>query len=197
MENIIYTVYGGNPDNASIAQLLTENKKRSIDYPFNELKQKQLNFFKDKNSEMNVRIQNLKDVINIFNDCNIFYWLQGKTLLGMVRDNKLIENDHDEDIGTMCQNIEQVCKEIIPKLKNIGFEVIRATANNSMISVMRNLRYIDICFFVNKENKIGYEKKLFPIKYYDSFTELNINDFTYNIPLRYKNIIKYSYNIKL
>ena len=160
MKNIIYTVYGGNPDNASIAQLLTENKKRSIDYPFNELKQKQLNFFKDKNNEMNVRIQNLKDVINIFNDCNIFYWLQGKTLLGMVRDNKLIENDHDEDIGTMCQNIEQVCKVIIPKLKNIGFEVIRATANNSMISVMRNLRYIDICFFVNKENKIGYEKKL-------------------------------------
>ena len=42
---------------------------------------------------MNVRTQNLKDLINIFNECEIFYWLQGKTLLGMIKDNKLIEND--------------------------------------------------------------------------------------------------------
>lgn len=192
-----YSKYIENPYTLTIAQLLTKNEKKSLDYPFNILKKKQLNFFKNENHEMDVRIQNLKDVINIFNDCNIFYWLQGKTLLGMVRDNKLIENDHDEDIGTMCKNIEKVCHEIIPKFKNIGFEVIRATANNSMVSVMRNLRYIDICFFVNKENKIGYEKKFFPKKYYDSFTELNINDFIYNIPLKYKDIIEYSYNIKL
>ena len=181
-----------------LVQLLTNNEKKVINYPFNELKKKQLNFFKSKDHEMNVRIQNLKDVINVFNDCNIFYWLQGKTLLGMFRDNKLIENDHDEDIGTMCKNIETICHEIIPKLKNIGFEVIRATANNSMISVMRNLRYIDICFFNEcNNNKIGYEKKIFPKEYYDSFTTLNINNFTYRIPLKSEEILKYSYNVKL
>ena len=177
--------------------LLTNNKKTVINYNFEELKKKQSNFFKDKNDEMNIRIQNLKDVITTFNQCNINYWLQGKTLLGMVRDNKLIENDHDEDIGTMCENIETVCFEIIPKLKDIGFEVIRATENNSMVSVMRNLRYIDICFFINKENQIGYEKKFFPITYYDSFETININNFIYKIPLKYKEIIHYSYNIKL
>ena len=168
-----------------------------MNYDFDKLKKKQLNFFKNKDQEINVRIQNLKDLINIFNECNIFYWLQGKTLLGMVRDNKLIKNDNDEDVGTVCENIEKVCHEIIPKLKNIGFKVIRATDNNSMVSVMRNLRYIDICFFVNKENKIGYEQKFFPKNYYDSFTELNINNFIYNIPSKFKDIVKFSYNINL
>lgn len=176
---------------------MKNNKQRAINYNFEELKKKQLIFFKDKNEEMNVRIQNLKDVISTFNLCNINYWLQGKTLLGMVRDNKLIEDDHDEDIGTMCNNIESVCLDIIPKLKDIGFEVIRATENNSMVSVMRNLRYIDICFFINRNNKIGYEKKMFPISYYESFTELNIDNFIYKIPLKYRDIIYYSYNIEL
>lgn len=180
-----------------LARLLTHNEKKVINYNFGELKQKQNNFFKNKIDEMIVRKENLKDIINIFNDCNIFYWLQGKTLLGMVRDNKLIENDNDEDIGTMCENIEKVCNEIIPRLKNIGFQVIRATENNSMVSVMRNFRYIDICFFVKKNNKIGYENKFFPQNFYDSFTELNIDNFTYNVPLKNKEIINYSYNIKL
>ena len=192
-----YSKYINNlPYNLTIAQLLTNNEKKVLNYDFENLKTKQLKFFKNKNHEMNVRIENLKDVINIFNKCNVQYWLQGKTLLGMVRDNKLIENDHDEDIGTMCENIETVCNEIIPKLKNIGFEVIRATSNNSMVSLMRNLRYIDICFFINVKNQIGYEKKFFPKSYYDSIIESNINGFNYNVPLKFKDIIKFSYNIE-
>ena len=127
----------------TIGQLLTNNKYKSLSYNFKQLKEKQLNYFKNKNHEMNVRTQNLKDLINIFNECEIFYWLQGKTLLGMIKDNKLIENDHDEDIGTMCENIEKICLKVIPKLKNIGFEVIRATENNSMVTVIRNFRYIE------------------------------------------------------
>tara|TARA_Y100001970_G_C14233997_1_gene860666 strand:- start:2212 stop:3216 length:1005 start_codon:yes stop_codon:yes gene_type:complete len=184
------------PDELTIAQLLTNNKCKWFNN-FDQYKDKKLTFFKNKEHEMNVRIQNLKDVINTFNECEVFYWLQGKTLLGMVRDNKLIENDHDEDIGTMCENINNVCCKIIPILKNKGFEVVRATANNSMVSVIRNYRYIDICFFINKKNTIGYEKKFFPKEYYDSFSELNINNFKYNIPLKCKDIIKHSYNIKL
>ena len=55
----------------------------------------------------------------------------------------------------------------------------------------------DICFFVNKGDKIGYENKFFPNEYYDLFTELNIDNFNYNVPLKSKEIIKYSYNIDL
>ena len=177
-------------------QMITNNKNmKDIQYPFGELKKKQLDFFKNKKDEMNVRLENLKDLITILNEFNINYWLQGKTLLGMIRDNRLIENDHDEDIGTVVGNITDICFKIIPILKKIGFNVIRATKNNSMISVMRNFRYIDICFFTTKKDKIGYENKFFPKKYYDSFVNLNIDDFNYTIPLKSKEIIKYSYNI--
>ncbi len=172
-------------------------KTTEINYPFGELKKKQMEFFKNKEHEMNVRIENLKELIAIFNEFNINYWLQGKTLLGMVKDNKLIEKDHDEDIGTMIDNIDDICLLIIPRLEKIGFKVIRSTKNNSIISVMRNFRYIDICFFTNKKDKIGYEKKLFPKEYYISFVNLNIDDFNYIIPLKSKEIIKYSYNIIL
>lgn len=186
------------PYTLTIAQLITKNKDRlSLHYPFGELKKKQLDFFNNKKQEMNVRIENLKELITILNGFNIKYWLQGKTLLGMVRDNKLIENDHDEDIGVMESNMINICLKIIPILEKNGFKVIRATQNNSMLSLMKNFRYIDICFFTTKKDKIGYEKKVFPKKFYNSFVNLNIDDFNYTIPLNYKEIIKYSYNIKI
>ena len=28
---------------------------------------------------------------------------------------------HDEDIGTMCENIEKICLKVIPKLKKYRF----------------------------------------------------------------------------
>ena len=65
-----------------------------------------------------------------------------------------------------------------------------------MVSLMKNFRYIDICFFTTKKDKIGYEKKVFQ-KFYNSFVNLNIDDFNYTIPFNYKEIIKYSYNIKI
>ena len=47
----------------TIGQLLTNNKYKSLSYNFKQLKEKQLNYFKNKNHEMNVRTQNLKDLI--------------------------------------------------------------------------------------------------------------------------------------
>ena len=41
---------------------------------------------------------NLITVINILNEKKIFYWIGQGTLLGIHRDNKLIEWDHDIDI---------------------------------------------------------------------------------------------------
>ena len=182
----------------TIAQILTNDiNKKSIDYPFGTLVKKQKKFFKDDKHKMNVRIQNLKDVINAFSQEGITYWLQGKTLLGMYRDKKLISDDTDEDIGTSSDNIHIVCNKIIPKLEFLGFEVIRATENNSMLSVLKNFRYIDICFFKHKGNNIGYENKFFPKEYYDSFETITIKGFDYSIPTRSKEIIKHSYNISL
>ena len=43
-------------------------KTIEINYPFGELKKKQMEFFKNKEHEMNVRLENLKDLITILNE---------------------------------------------------------------------------------------------------------------------------------
>ena len=41
--------------------------------------------------------KNFQEVVNIFNKEKIFYWIGQGSLLGIIRDNKLIEWDHDID----------------------------------------------------------------------------------------------------
>ena len=77
----------------------------------------------------------------------------------------------------------------------MGFRVIRATKNNSMLSLMRNNRYIDICFFSTNRENIGYEQKIFPINFYKEFINYRVNNRVYIIPKKSSEIIKYSYNL--
>jgi len=179
----------------TISQLLFNKNAKSFEYKgiFRDLQKMQKKLYSENpEREMQIRIKNLQDVINVFNKYDISYWLQGKTLLGMFKDKKLIENDHDEDIGTPSHNMEFVVKKIIPKLQSNGFDVIR-TITTEMVSVMRDFRYIDICFFSKKGNKYGYQQKLFPEQFYKSFTTITINEFDYNIPTATKKILNYSY----
>ena len=139
-----------------ISKLLGFEGKR-IEYDFNSYSRKK--FFNSKSDEMKVRYENLKDVIETFNKHRVCYWLYGKTLWGMYKNGKLLENDHDEDIGVADSNIAYVCRFVYPDLVKKGFTVIRAT-ENSMLTVMRNNRYLDICFFRDYPGgQRGYEKK--------------------------------------
>ena len=182
----------------TIYQIITKNDNmKYLDYNFIKLKKDEKMFFKNKKHELEIRYRNLHDIINVFDLLNIQYWLQGKTMLGIVKDKKLLENDNDEDIGTMISNLEDVCNKIIPLLLEKKFKIIRATKNNSMVSLMRDYRYVDICFFNYRKNKIIYENKYFPKEYYDSFEKIKVSDFEYSIPCKYNKIINYSYNIKI
>tara|TARA_Y100000389_G_scaffold67326_1_gene63615 strand:- start:123 stop:671 length:549 start_codon:yes stop_codon:yes gene_type:complete len=180
----------------NISQILTNNINiREITYDFNNYKIKHNTFFKNKEHEMKIRYENLHDIINILNKHNIEYWLQGKTMLGISKYGQLIKNDSDEDIGLDSKNILSICNIIIPELTKIGFKVIRATKNNSMVSIMRNNRYLDFCFFQTNNDIYFYEKKQFPKNFYDNIININVNDFKYCVPEKYKEICKYSYNI--
>lgn len=142
-----------------------------------------------------LRSNNFQHVTNILNDHNICNWPQGKTMLGLCRDGCFIPDDHDEDIGIMCDNYEIVHNVVVPNLVQNGFTVIRVNKNKAMITVMRGPRYIDLCFFSIKENTIGYENKWFPIDFYTNFIQKTINNFTYIIPTKYQQICQYSYHI--
>jgi hypothetical protein len=180
----------------TISQIITKNDNiLFLDYPFKNLINKDHIFFKNTQDKMNIRIKNLHDIIDIFKDLKIDYWLQGKTLLGLYRYKTLLKDDTDEDIGTMIDNLQIVCNKVIPKLIEKGFEVIRATQNNSMVSLLRNKRYVDICFFKKQNNYIGYEKKKFPLHLFQEFISVSINNYEYTVPKYTDKIIKYSYNL--
>jgi hypothetical protein len=48
-----------------------------------------------------IAVKNLKEVKEIFDRAGVKYWLDSGTLLGAMRDGKIIEWDHDIDLGAM------------------------------------------------------------------------------------------------
>lgn len=142
-----------------------------------------------------LRNDNYQFVATLLNNHAIINWPQGKTMLGLCQYGNFIIDDHDEDIGIMCEHYEHILNIIVPICTQNGFTVIRINKNKAMITLMRGPRYIDLCFFSNVNNTIGYENKWFPAIFYENFIQKQINDFVYNIPSKYKQICQYSYNI--
>lgn len=66
--------------------------------------------------------KNLKEAKEIFDKFGIRFWLDKGTLLGAVRDGKIIEWDIDIDLGTMDDSWVKIVSAI-PKLKERGFDV--------------------------------------------------------------------------
>ena len=101
------------------------------------------------NSENEVSaIKLLKSTTEILDQLNIPYWLEGGTLLGAVRDQKLIPWDHDLDIGVKYENDDTLKK---------------------LISQLRKKYYIRALPFSNEENVWSLGKyriiKVYPRKY--------------------------------
>ena len=68
-------------------------------------------------------------------------------------------------------------------------------AKGSYIYDFDNNRYLDFCFFRTNNDVYFYEQKRFPKHFYNEIITINVNDFTYSVPKKYKEICKYSYNI--
>ena len=183
-------------DNKTIAQVITNSPKiQEITYDFQSYQRKHHTYFKNKDEELKIRYENLQDIIGVLNTENILYWLQGKTMLGIFKNGALLENDSDEDIGVDVSSLYDVCMKVVPKLQTMGFTVIRATRNNSMISFMRNNRYLDICVFRRNGDHYFYEQKNFPVEYYKEISQIKVKDFVYRIPKLSKEICYYSYKL--
>ena len=69
-----------------------------------------------------IAVDNLRQVKTILDEYRINYWLDIGTLLGAVRDGKIISWDHDIDLGTWCEQVSDIvsaCRE----LRNQEFEI--------------------------------------------------------------------------
>jgi lipopolysaccharide cholinephosphotransferase len=67
-------------------------------------------------------VRDLRGLKEVFDKFGVKYWLEHGTLLGAVRDGKVIEWDTDIDLGTIDDNWEKIISSI-PELEEKGFRV--------------------------------------------------------------------------
>lgn len=175
--------------------MIENNKKReywdSLDFYLNKL----LWSHRGSDKSINIRVNNLKEISSIFNEEKLTFFLEGRTLENIVLHDNLLVSDHDDDIGIFKNNINILKDNVIPKLIKLGFKIIRS--NSDMISIIKDDRYIDICFFEIKEkNTIGYGEKIFDEKYYLSFDKIKFEDEYFNTPNDCENYLKIRYQNK-
>ena len=96
-------------------------------------------------------IESLKQIKNLLDKHNIEHWLDEGTLLGVVREGKLIEWDHDIDLGTWIKNIEKIIT-IFDEIRKIGLEVCFFEWNKH-IKLLGIGYEIDINLYFLKNNK--------------------------------------------
>lgn len=66
-------------------------------------------------------VKNLKEVKEVFDKHGIRFWLDAGTLLGAVRERRIIGWDKDMELGTMSDNWEKIISAL-PELKERGFD---------------------------------------------------------------------------
>lgn len=83
-----------------------------------------------------IAVENLMEIKDIFDENGIGFWLDSGTLLGAVRNGKLIEWDEDIDLGTWYNNIQQIVSTF-PELVKRRFDVV-LNARCGIITITRS-----------------------------------------------------------
>lgn len=108
--------------------------------------------------------KNLITLINILKEHKINYWICHGTLLGIIRDKKLIPWDHDIDIGVIENKTNRMTLPVM--LKKKGFKEVKKTflKNDGMMKFVKNGgREIDINFYqIDKNRKTVFVKWYIP-----------------------------------
>ncbi|MDC1436503.1 hypothetical protein N8303_04550 [Gammaproteobacteria bacterium] len=137
-----------------------------------------------------IRIKNLIDVHNVLDTNNITHWLQGKTLLGIFKYGRLL-NDHDDDLGIFIEDRNEIISSVKNDLLELGFSLIRS--NDEIISFQRNFRYIDICLFKKSNNYIGYANKYFKHTYFSEFDIVRWESSEFHVPMNSTSLLRSMY----
>ena len=100
--------------------------------------------------------QNFLLSLKIFEDNSINYWVCHGTLLGLIRDKKLIEWDHDIDFGLWYDEINK--EKLINLFQKKGFNLVSDGDGYDFITFNRgNGKRVDINLYrVNKKNNLAY-----------------------------------------
>jgi phosphorylcholine metabolism protein LicD len=108
-------------------------------------------------------VSNLRDVKAVFDAAGIVFWLDYGTLLGVVREKRILPWETDIDLGILSENWNRI-REVIPHLLNIGFYVALTEApihGEERIRFMWMRRYgvnFDILVYkVDSKNAVAFD----------------------------------------
>lgn len=145
----------------------------------------------------------LKEVTQIFENNNIEYWLEGGTLLGIRRENRLLPWDNDLDISVHASQLNKL-NSLIKNLKNKGYRVrtryfsetndefkrgdlrMIKIRNKHFFGLLKGKVCLDVFIKYSKENNTFWEidnkTKCVPFRFYQKFKTVTFQNKEYTIP---------------
>jgi len=100
------------------------------------------------------------ETIRVFEDLGLQYWLDQGTLLGLVREGRLLKCDHDIDLGMWEEDYRRMKNKIKRELKPAGAFVETFKPHQLSISALdRKHRMVNIAFYRREE---GLARKKVP-----------------------------------
>ncbi len=91
----------------------------------------------------------LLQTVKILDETNINYWVDGGTLLGIIRDNQLLPWDYDIDFSVWSHEVTK--DEIVELLKNHGYEYMPSVYEMDCIQFFKDDNRVDIDFYTRGE----------------------------------------------
>ena len=158
----------------------------------------------------------LQKVTQIMEKNGTPYWLEGGTLLGIVREKRLLPWDNDMDISLVKDNEKKLLSILfkiflrgyIVRVKKYKFDVDPFKKGEVRIVKIRNRKFLFIkgdatldIFFKRKKNDeyfwtVGVKKpvlKSVPKIFYEELAAVNFNGKTYSVPKDYDGYLTYRY----
>jgi len=158
----------------------------------------------------------LQKVTSIMEKNGIPYWLEGGTLLGIVREKRLLPWDNDMDISLVKDNEKKLLSVLfkiflcgyIVRVKKYKFDVEPFKKGEVRIVKIRNRKFLfikgdttlDIFFKRKKDDEyfwtVGVKKpvlKSVPKIFYEELAAVDFNEKSYSVPKDYDGYLTYRY----
>jgi len=157
-----------------------------------------------------IALQMLKDVTDLLDKHNIEYWLEGGTLLGIIRENRLLPWDNDMDISIK----EEYSEKLFSVINQLNYRVRSKTFDKDndpfkcgvkRIVKVRNSKFFffrgDVCLDIfikfKKEDKyywqVGTKRKSIDKVYYDEIIPYKFDNKNYLVPKLYEDYLTARY----
>ncbi len=157
-----------------------------------------------------IALEMLTNITNLLDENHIDYWLEGGTLLGIIRENRLLPWDNDIDLSIKEEEFNKVAEIINKSNYRIRYREFEKDDSPFVKGVtrqikIRNYKYkffrgdvvLEIFVKFRKDEQyfwqVGPKKKSVPAYFYDKLAKFSFNSKEYLVPAQYKEYLTFRY----